>query len=349
MEKMLTEKALNLLDAQNDKNRKFGVDKIVNPLSVHFDTNSLTAWLSFYYQVHVKGAPEKTESAKQKDLAKFIQFFQTEAGHDQVDGWTPAVSKQFQRTLCIMVSEKTGKAYKATTINRTMATVRHAGRWLHNQRPLLAGNPLSGVKDLQTEAPEWNGLTSKQLMRLKAACEQRTKICTRKNQNSPLETAVFYVLLGTGLRESELVSLNMHQYHSKGLHSVVRHKSRRVSNKIPLPQDAREHLDNYLKTRETALDGALFINRAGNRINTRNIYRICQRVLKQVLALLPENERFEFTPHKLRHTFLKKVTDKHGVHFAQELSGNVSIKEIFRYAKPSQDEMQTTIEELFEN
>ena len=79
------------------------------------------------------------------------------------------------------------------------------------------------------------------------------------------------------------------------------------------------------------------------------IFRICQRVLKQVSALLPPNERFEFTPHKLRHTFLKKVTDKHGVHFAQELSGNVSIKEIFRYAKPSQEEMQSTIEELFES
>lgn len=52
-------------------------------------------------------------------------------------------------------------------------------------------------------------------------------------------------------------------------------------------------------------------------------------------------------PHKLRYTFLKRVTDKHGVHFAQELSGNVSIKEIFRYAKPSQEEMQATIEELF--
>jgi len=53
-------------------------------------------------------------------------------------------------------------------------------------------------------------------------------------------------------------------------------------------------------------------------------------------------------PHKLRHTFLKKVTDKYGVHFAQELSGNVSIKEIFRYAKPSQDEMQETIDLLFD-
>jgi len=63
---------------------------------------------------------------------------------------------------------------------------------------------------------------------------------------------------------------------------------------------------------------------------------------------LPETERFHFTPHKLRHTFLKKVTDKHGVHFAHEISGNVSVKEIFMYAKPSQEEIQDTVEQLFE-
>jgi len=40
------------------------------------------------------------------------------------------------------------------------------------------------------------------------------------------------------------------------------------------------------------------------------------------------------------------VTDKHDVHFKQELSGNVSNKEISRYAKPSLDDMQATIEEL---
>nr|WP_237578739.1 hypothetical protein [Legionella pneumophila] len=78
------------------------------------------------------------------------------------------------------------------------------------------------------------------------------------------------------------------------------------------------------------------------------MYRICQRVLKHALAFLPVQEKFKFTPYQLRHTFLKKLTDKHGVHFVRELSGNVSIKEIFRYAKPSQNEMQTKIEELFE-
>ena len=46
---------------------------------------------------------------------------------------------------------------------------------------------------------------------------------------------------------------------------------------------------------------------------------------------------------------LTYLTDKHGVHFAQEMSGNVSIKEMFRYAKPSQEEMQSTIEALFES
>lgn len=90
---------MSLQDGQNSKNHKFVIDKIFHPVDVLFDTNSLSAWLSYYYSVHVKGAPEKTEQAKKKDLSKFIYFFQTEVGHDLVDSWTPAVSKQFQKNL----------------------------------------------------------------------------------------------------------------------------------------------------------------------------------------------------------------------------------------------------------
>jgi integrase/recombinase XerD len=184
-------------------------------------------------------------------------------------------------------------------------------------------------------------------MRLKSACEQRIKSCTRKNQNPLMETALFYLLLGTGLRESEIVTLTVGQYKQKGLHDVMRHKSKRISQKIPLPQDSRVYLEKYIATREPLEDEPLFVTRYGTPLKALDVYRICQRVLKQALAYLPDSEQFAFTPHQLRHTFLKKVTDKHGVHFAQELSGNISIKEIFRYAKPSQEEMQETIEELF--
>ena len=200
---------------------------------------------------------------------------------------------------------------------------------------------------MQTDAADWNGLTSRQIMRLKLACEQRVKSCTRKNQNPILETAVFYILLCSGLRESELVSLDVHQYYEKGLHDVVRHKSKRVSKKVPLPLEAREFLDLYLTTRSAQPDEPLFLTRYGTRLKTINVYRLCERVLKQAITFLPKSERFNFTPHKLRHTFLKKVTDKHGVHFAQEISGNLSIREIFRYSKPSEEELQETIESLF--
>ncbi|HFC9275565.1 tyrosine-type recombinase/integrase [Legionella pneumophila serogroup 1] len=127
-----------------------------------------------------------------------------------------------------------------------------------------------------------------------------------------METALLYILLGTGLRESEVVSLNVGQYRQKGLCNVLRHKSKRISQKIPFPQESRAYLDQYLETRGAQEEEPLFITRYGSRIQTQDVYRICQRVLKQALAFLPEQEQFDFNPHKLRHTFLKKVTDKHG-------------------------------------
>ena len=49
-----------------------------------------------------------------------------------------------------------------------------------------------------------------------------------------METALLYVLLGTRLRESEVVSLDVRQYRNKGFYEVLRHKSKRVSQKVAL-------------------------------------------------------------------------------------------------------------------
>lgn len=330
----------------------FGMDKIrrssVADILSRDQRDALAAWIALYYQVHVQGSPQKTETAKQQDLTKFLTFFKTEVGHDQIDNWTPAITKHFQQALKKTLNAKTGKLYKATTINRVMATVRHFAGWLYKQRPLLAGHPLAGVKDLQPDDPDWNGLTPRQLMRLKAACEQRIKACQRNNQDPLKEAGIFYTLYGSGLRRSELVALDVHQYHHKGLHEVVRSKNKRISKKIPLPQEARDFLDRYLTARNAQPDEPLFVSSYGNRLAAEDVRRIGLRILKQASAYLEPSEQFHFTPHKLRHTFLKRVTDKHGVHFAQQVSGNVSIKEIFRYAKPSQAEIDETVEQLFE-
>lgn len=307
--------------------------------------DSLTVWSQIYFAINVKGAPEKTLKAKTADMEKFLQFFQLEYGHDHADTWTPAISRGFQRELRETILDDTGRTYAPTTVNRIIATVKHFGRWLHNQRPLLAGDPFVGVKDIETDHPDWSGLSSRQIMHLKSACEIRLKSCTRKDQNPYLETSVFYALLYTGLRESELAALNLNQYHHKGFHNVKR-KGNRVHKKIPVPQAARDRIDAYLERSYTNDNNALFVTRFGKRLTADSIRFICARIAEQANAHL--SEKIHLTPHMLRHTFLKRVADKKGVHYAQEMSGNKSAKVIFRYTKPSLDEIEETVEDLFD-
>ena len=127
-----------------------------------------------------------------------------------------------------------------------------------------------------------------------------------------------------------MAQLNFNQYQDKGLINVKR-KGQKVSTKIPLPLEARDYLNEYLNTRENIESNApLLTTRYGNRINVRDIQRICSRIAKQANAYRPQEKEIKFTPHMLRHTFLKRVADKHGIHYAQKMSGNVSMREIFR-------------------
>jgi integrase/recombinase XerD len=333
----------------NTENRlDFTSDKI---LQVNHDDlkDKLTHWISLYFHTQVKGGSEHTTRAKKMDLEKFLCFYVEHLGHEHIDGWTPSVSKGFQRFLGSSYLSSKNQHLSATSINRIIATVRHLGNWIHKQRPLVAGNPFHSVKDIALDTPAWNGLTDKEIMRLKVACDQRAKICDRKNQNPRLEVAVFYCLLYTGLRESELSSLNMGQYHHGGFHQVKR-KGKKITRKVPLPSEAKSKLDEYLENRvgEKGVEEnqPLFLSRYGNRLHPRDIYRVMERICKQASAQLPENEKMRLSPHMLRHSFLKRVADKQGIHVAQALSGNVSMREVFRYTSPSQDEVDEIVEKI---
>ena len=249
----------------------------------------------------MSGAPLKTQQAKRRDLEQFTRFYVDTTGSDDLNAWTPAMTRHFQESMAKTISAVTSKPYSHATINRLMATLRHFGRWVQRQRPLLMGNPFTGIKDKRVEEPVWNGLTAEQIDILKAACEERIKACKRSNQNPYLEAAVFYLLLQTGLRESELIALNIGQYHSEGLYQVVRHKNRRVSSRVPVPAEARRHLEQYLKARgEIDENAPLFLSRYGNRLAAQDVRRLCQRLVKKASFLEGIQEGFRFTPHMLR-------------------------------------------------
>lgn len=307
----------------------------------------LSYWVAEYFQAHVMNSPYHTARAKKNDLNLFLKFYNLALGSNLVDLWTPAITKGFQNHLNKQLSNKTGKSLEATSINRIIATIKHFANWLRKQYEFPGGNPFLGVKAIHIEDPAWNGLSAIEITRLKSACETRINSCKKKQQNPLLEYVVFLILYSTGLRESELAQLNVEQYHSRGFHNV-RRKGSKITRKVPIVNDAKEKLDEYLETRENLTpDSPLLISQYGNRLGCRDIARICERIAGQANAHLPETQKIKLTPHMLRHTFLKKIADKHGLHVAQNLSGNVSIREIFRYTKPNDDQKHEIVEEMF--
>ena len=275
------------MTTSSKKLTQFVQHKISLPIIEPKDLRSLSEWAALYMMVQVMGGSKNTALAKQADLEKFLNFFQSNVGTDQVAIWTPSITKAFQTQLLTN--------YKATSINRIMATLGHFAKWLHERNPLPAGDPFQGVSTIRTDQPDWHGLSERQIMLMKSACDVRLKVCTRKNQNPQLEAAVFYVLLYTGLRESELVALNIDQYHHKGFHQVKR-KGSMVTRKVSVPGQAREYLDVYLEKRredenEFSPEAPLFVGRYDRRITRYDVYQIVKRINNQACAQLSEEGR----------------------------------------------------------
>jgi len=321
-----------------------------NPETIVHPTNptSLSGWIQLYYLLVVKAQANKTQIAKQQDLKKFLTFYREFTKSDNIKYWISPITKEFQKHLQQQLSPTSNKPYKATSINRILATIKHFATWLVSRHPLPDGNPTQSTKEIIIDEPTWKGLTSQEVKALEQACQDRLNHQESNRQNPRLEVAVFYCLLYTGLRESELINLNRNQYYNDGFHQV-RRKNNRVTEHIPLPPQVTYVLDNYISVNNLEETGPLLISKRKSRIAVRSLGYICERLAKQAYQYLDTNHKFHVTPHQLRHTFLKKITDKHGIHYAQKMSGNSSIKEIFRYAKPSQAEIKECVNTLFDD
>jgi integrase/recombinase XerD len=66
----------------------------------------------------------------------------------------------------------------------------------------------------------------------------------------------------------------------------------------------------------------------------------------QANAHLPESERFEVTPHVLRHTRLRRAAEEKGVQYARKLSGHKSDKYIWRYIQPAESAFEEAMDSL---
>ena len=83
---------------------------------------SLIRLANVYLDTEVKGQSEATVEAKQRDLQRFLTFYQNLYKHDRPEEWFVSVTKAFLKAL---QQQRRAQA----TLVRIYATVRHFARW----------------------------------------------------------------------------------------------------------------------------------------------------------------------------------------------------------------------------
>ena len=260
-------------------------------------------------------------------------------GHERPDEWFVAVTKAFMQ-------QRRRERLAQATLARIYATVRHFARWLHRKFPALfpLGCPTDGVKPPAEPTATWKGLTRRDEVRLLGAA-QALRLHPGTGTNQALRNhALLAVLLGSGLRVSEVLHLDRDQYTGKHLTKVVV-KGSFVRDVVPVRREARQVLDDWLAQRKD--DAApLFITRTGRRLSRREAAAIIRRIAAQANTHRPAEERIDVSPHVLRHTFLRKLAETKGVHYAKEASGHQSDRYIWRYVQPDQQTLAEAIDAL---
>ena len=151
------------------------------------------------------------------------------------------------------------------------------------------------------------------------------------------DVAVLEMLYATGLRVSELASLNLDAVDREARTVRVLGKGGK-ERMVPYGAPAARALDAYLGRRATAR-GAVFVNQRGGRLSVRSIHTLVRRAARAAGVTR------RVSPHTLRHTFATHLLDRGAdLRVIQELLGHSRLSTTQRYTHVSMAQLLKTYE-----
>lgn len=152
------------------------------------------------------------------------------------------------------------------------------------------------------------------------------------------DRAILELIYATGIRVSELVSLNTDaiSWEANTLKVLGKRRKERI---VPFGEKAKHALKKYMehrlsfyKQREEPI--ALFLNKRGGRLTTRSIARCIDKYLFIC------GSRKKISPHSLRHTFATHLLSAGAnLRDIQELLGHESLSTTQKYTQVSIDQL----------
>ncbi len=293
------------------------------------------------------GQSPHTLLAKCRDLLAFVCWFVQINQHAEPAHWLSRDSRLFVRHL-------EGEGRSPVSINRSLASLRHFAKWLHEQPGgifLRSGLPTRGVRELVCEEADCKKLDRREMHALFKAADNLVTLAQHRRARPQRNRAILALLYYTGMRVQELCALQRCQYVGHHLVDVVR-KGRVRSKKLYLVAEARRALEAYLQ-QERPLDDPqaeaepLLLAQAGRSgLDRRDVARALAQLADE--ANKRRNTPIHLHPHRLRHTFASEFRAKSqsDAETAQAL-GHTSLKYVGRYTRQTDAERQQQLDELF--
>lgn len=281
------------------------------------DTALLTEHFDFYmtYLLEEKHTSANTLQAYRRDIVKFLDFVSAN-GIESFEAATDADINDFKNHLI-------DSGLSTSSICRTLSAVRTMYKYLMSQN-IATHNPAKDVHNDHLEKKEPMVLTSKEIEALLAAPDTSTIKGMR-------DKAMLELLYATGMKVSELVSLNVDDLNLSI--PLIRVSAGEKERFIPLYRVATKALGDYLeKARKLMIlsvdEPALFVNLSGERLTRQGFWKILKECAKKA------GIKSDITPHTIRHSFAAHLLENGAdIREIQEILGHSDLASTQRYAQ----------------
>jgi len=271
-------------------------------------------WLEFE-----KGRSKKTISAYDFELVRFTDYFKKQEINS-----IKKIEKKHIRNFLSNLSNTNGKQGRA----RALSSIKSFLKYLVREN-YLESDPSFGIDTPKINHKVPSYFTETEYLHLLNTIREYAALKCLKR-----DLAIISLFLGTGIRRSELINLDLNDVNLKqGTIKVIRKGG--DQQLVEMGPDVIKALKEYLETRGGKA-GPFFISNRGKRIDEATVYYLVKKYL--YFADL------KGSPHSLRHTCFTELARK-GTPFPviQAIAGHKRAETTSRYTHTQEDDRREAV------
>ncbi len=280
-----------------------------------------------YYLRDERNYSERTISSYTRDIDGFFKFLLKEdTGMDEVD----------QIVIRNYLTDELNRGVGKRSLKRRICALKHFYHFL-SSRGYVEENPFLFVQSPKIPKRFPKTLYQDQIKEILVLNRKRTDSLALRDQ------AIISTLYYTGIRASELVSLNVQSVNlpRRFIRVIGKGDKERI---VPITPECRDDINSYLKSERKVVfsderdeDVPLFINDRGHRLTVRGLEYILDQIEIKTGTFVGLH------PHILRHSFATHLLENGAdLRVIQELLGHESLNTTQIYTHVTEEAMIDT-------